>query len=206
MQKTCAIVAVWCELQKRAKRTLNRRLSLVSRSIQAGLPAKESYGDGGDLLVWFSFLLVVLWHKAQGIFRSFTVLFAFYCILSTSSIPERGGHTNFRVANVHVKPESGSAIFFSYIDPETNVTDNAMTTHSGCPVYEGEKKIVTQWVRLGVDRSTTHNSFNTCKWLSGFQKRLWGGVLPRTFKKISNHFGFQHNYCSVGILKKEDGE
>lgn len=39
------------------------------------------------------------------------------------AIPEKGGHTNFQNANVHIKPEVGSAIFFSYIDPVTNITD-----------------------------------------------------------------------------------
>lgn len=38
-------------------------------------------------------------------------------------IPEKGGHTNFQNANVHVKPEVRNAIFFSYIDPATNLTD-----------------------------------------------------------------------------------
>jgi len=77
------------------------------------------------------------------------------------TIPERGGHTNFQNANVHVKPEVGSGIFFSYIDPATNKTDTRLTQHSGCPVYEGEKKIVTQWVRYGVTKETPHSAYNT---------------------------------------------
>mmetsp|Transcript_100016 Transcript_100016/g.149867 ORF Transcript_100016/g.149867 Transcript_100016/m.149867 type:complete len:207 (+) Transcript_100016:1-621(+) len=79
-----------------------------------------------------------------------------YCTL-----PEVGGHTNFRNANVHVKPRTGDAIFFSYIDPETKLTDNKFTEHSGCPVIQGEKKIVTQWVRYGVDSENPWSSFNT---------------------------------------------
>lgn len=39
--------------------------------------------------------------------------------------------------------------------------DTGFTEHSGCPVVEGEKKIVTQWVRLGVDDESPWNSFNT---------------------------------------------
>jgi hypothetical protein len=38
-------------------------------------------------------------------------------------VPEVGGHTNFQNANVHVKPEARSAVFFSYFDPKTNTTD-----------------------------------------------------------------------------------
>lgn len=79
-----------------------------------------------------------------------------YCIVA-----DRGGHTNFRNAGVHVKPEKGSGIFFSYIDPETKIMDTGFTEHSGCPVFEGEKKIVTQWIRLGVDEENPWDSFNT---------------------------------------------
>jgi hypothetical protein len=79
------------------------------------------------------------------------------------TIPERGGHTNFRNANVHIKPSVGSAVFFGYIDPKTKVMDNAFTTHSGCPVYEGEKKIVTQWVRYGVSKERHSDNLNSRK-------------------------------------------
>jgi hypothetical protein len=78
-----------------------------------------------------------------------------------STLPEVGGATNFRNAGVHVKPEKGNAIFFSYIDPDTRKMDNGFTEHSGCPVYEGEKKIVTQWIRYGVDEANPWDSFNT---------------------------------------------
>lgn len=39
--------------------------------------------------------------------------------------------------------------------------DNGFTEHSGCPVIEGEKKIVTQWVRYGVSEEYPWDSFNT---------------------------------------------
>ena len=76
-------------------------------------------------------------------------------------LPEVGGHTNFRNAGVHVNPEEGDAVFFSYIDPETKLTDKGFTEHSGCPVLVGEKKIVTQWIRLGVDDENPWDSFNS---------------------------------------------
>ena len=81
-----------------------------------------------------------------------------YCTL-----PSKGGATNFRNAGVHVKPVSGHAVFFSYINPHTMVMDTGFTEHSGCPVFEGEKKIVTQWIRYGVDEENPWDSFNTCK-------------------------------------------
>ena len=39
--------------------------------------------------------------------------------------------------------------------------DTGFTEHSGCPVFEGQKKIVTQWIRLGVDKENPWDSFNT---------------------------------------------
>ncbi|GAX10314.1 hypothetical protein FisN_3Lh517 [Fistulifera solaris] len=79
-----------------------------------------------------------------------------YCDVATD-----GGHTNFRNAGVHVKPTTGAGIFFSYIDPDTLVMDSGYTEHSGCPVFEGTKRIVTQWVRLGVDTENPWDSYNT---------------------------------------------
>ena len=72
-----------------------------------------------------------------------------------------GGHTNFYNAGVHVAPVKGNGIFFSYIDPQSFVMDTGFTEHSGCPVYVGAKKIVTQWVRYGVDHENPWDSFNT---------------------------------------------
>jgi len=83
--------------------------------------------------------------------------------LSSTSNSTSTGHTNFRNAGVHVKPKAGSAVFFSYIDPDTRITDTGLTEHSGCPVLEGEKKIVTQWIRLGVDNDSPWDAFSTCK-------------------------------------------
>ena len=76
-------------------------------------------------------------------------------------VAESGGHTNFRNSGVHVKPEKNAAVFFSYIDPAALIMDTGFTEHSGCPVYEGTKRIVTQWIRLGVDNENPWTSFNT---------------------------------------------
>jgi hypothetical protein len=80
---------------------------------------------------------------------------------NNSQVPTVGGHTNFRHAGVHVRPGPGTAVFFSYIDPKTNITDNGYASHSGCPVYEGSKRIVTQWMRLGVDEKNPFTAVNT---------------------------------------------
>ena len=81
-----------------------------------------------------------------------------YCTL-----PTKGGATNFRNAGVKVKPVNGNGVFFSYINPDTMVMDTGFTEHSGCPVFEGDKKIVVQWIRVGVDNENPWDSFNTCK-------------------------------------------
>lgn len=57
--------------------------------------------------------------------------------------------------------ESPNTIILLDVDPKTMKMDNGFTEHSGCPVVEGEKKIVTQWVRYGVDKEHPWNSFNT---------------------------------------------
>jgi len=75
--------------------------------------------------------------------------------------PESGGATNFQNSNVHVKPEVGTAVFFSYLDRESNKMDTGFTTHSGCPVVRGTKKIAVQWLRIGVDAENPWDSFNT---------------------------------------------
>jgi hypothetical protein len=45
------------------------------------------------------------------------------------TVPEAGGHTNFRNSGVHVKPKTGNGIFFSYIDPETLTMDNGTLSY-----------------------------------------------------------------------------
>lgn len=112
-----------------------------------------------------------------------------YCTL-----PTKGGSTNFRNSGVHVKPVKGNAIFFSYIDPETKLMDNGFTEHSGCPVYEGEKKIVTQWIRYGVDKENAWDSFNTRKYKEWVSCRF---LLPRNLR-VSGSVEF-----AVGIKMSE---
>jgi hypothetical protein len=66
-------------------------------------------------------------------------------------------------AGVTAKPEVGAAAFFSYMDPETKIKDTGFTTHSGCPVIEGTKRIAVHWMRIGVDAENPWDSFNTRK-------------------------------------------
>jgi hypothetical protein len=91
-------------------------------------------------------------HKIGG--RVATIVM--YC-----DVPELGGSTNFQNSGVYVKPEVGAAAFFSYMDPVKHVMETGFTTHSGCPVIEGTKRIAVQWIRIGVDEENPWNSFNT---------------------------------------------
>ena len=77
------------------------------------------------------------------------------------TVPDIGGATNFQHSNVYVRPELGAAAFFSYLDGETMLKETGFTTHSGCPVIEGTKRIAVHWMRVGVDKENPWNSFNT---------------------------------------------
>jgi len=72
-------------------------------------------------------------------------------IIMYCEVPTLGGEANFRNVGVHIQPKQYSATFFSYVDPVTMRMDNGFTEHSRCSVLEGEMKIVTQRVRLGVE-------------------------------------------------------
>jgi prolyl 4-hydroxylase len=61
---------------------------------------------------------------------------------------DKGGHTHFSNAGIHVIPQKGSAVFYSYYDPATQLHDTGFTKHAGCGVTEGTKTIVTHKIRI----------------------------------------------------------
>jgi len=64
-----------------------------------------------------------------------------------------GGATNFHKLGAHHVPTALSAMWFSYMDPETFEMDGeGYTEHTECPVLKGEKRIVRQWIRHGVHK------------------------------------------------------
>jgi len=77
------------------------------------------------------------------------------------AVPTKGGATHFRKSNLHILAEEGTAIFLGYVDPKTFKADKGMTEYNACPVLEGEKKIVTQWIRYGVDAEKTWDTFDS---------------------------------------------
>merc|ERR1712129_404438 len=74
--------------------------------------------------------------------------------------PQLGGATNFLHTGLHIVPKLYSLLFFSYIDQDTQIMDKSLTTHSGCPVIQGEKKLITQWLRYGVDLDHTWKQYS----------------------------------------------
>jgi prolyl 4-hydroxylase len=57
--------------------------------------------------------------------------------------PEKGGATTFPDIGLEVSPIRGSGVFFSYGTP----TEESLTLHGGAPVVEGEKYVLTKWLR-----------------------------------------------------------
>jgi prolyl 4-hydroxylase len=58
---------------------------------------------------------------------------------------EEGGETDFPEINAKFKPKKGMAIFWSHFD--SNGKENPASLHAGLPVIEGEKIIITKWLR-----------------------------------------------------------
>lgn len=77
---------------------------------------------------------------------------------------DSGGATSFTKANLHVQPERLSAVFFSYKDKLPGegdaIMDDGLTEHSGCPVREGKKWVITQWMREGVSAEEGWEKFD----------------------------------------------
>mmetsp|Transcript_77 Transcript_77/g.246 ORF Transcript_77/g.246 Transcript_77/m.246 type:complete len:572 (-) Transcript_77:28-1743(-) len=72
-----------------------------------------------------------------------------------------GGGTSFPNANVHVVPHRGQAVYFHFRAPEADsVMEDWHTEHSGCPVREGSKWVITQWLRDGVSKENPHTRFD----------------------------------------------
>lgn len=58
-----------------------------------------------------------------------------------------GGETFFPDAGVKVAPKRGGAAYFRYMNRERQL--DVLSLHGGAPVREGEKWIMTKWVREG---------------------------------------------------------
>ena len=74
-------------------------------------------------------------------------------------VADVGGGTTFTNSDIFLKPNKGMATFFSYKGPD-GMMDDGLTTHSGCPVLEGEKWITTAWMREGVSLEEPESFFD----------------------------------------------
>uniref|UniRef100_A0A7S3K402 Procollagen-proline 4-dioxygenase n=1 Tax=Aureoumbra lagunensis TaxID=44058 RepID=A0A7S3K402_9STRA len=74
---------------------------------------------------------------------------------------DKGGATSFPNAHVHVKPQLGAAAYFHFRGPQPySLTENWHTEHSGCPVHQGEKFVITMWLRDGVSKENPSHRFS----------------------------------------------
>lgn len=64
--------------------------------------------------------------------------------------PEKGGETIFPSVNIRIEPKIGNALLFHNCLP--NQEEDPLSFHGGAPVLEGEKWILTRWIRYGAFR------------------------------------------------------
>ena len=81
-------------------------------------------------------------------------------LLLYCEVPKLGGATTFSNARVSVKPKALDAVLFSYLDDDTGTMDTGHTVHSGCPVIDGEKWVMTLWMRKGVHEDDTWSQYD----------------------------------------------
>lgn len=87
--------------------------------------------------------------------------------------PLRGGATAFPGIDLHVQGRRGQALLFHYAgDPDLvaadpdhwragGVTDHGFTLHTGCPVLEGKKVVITSWIRAAVSEEDPWSSYSS---------------------------------------------
>ena len=79
-------------------------------------------------------------HLKKGGNRTFTI------IIYLNDVA-KGGETLFKNINTTILPDKGTLIFWNNLDENNNGNYNSL--HSGCPVLEGTKYIITKWYRIG---------------------------------------------------------
>lgn len=66
----------------------------------------------------------------------------------------------FTRSDLIVKPKVGAATFFGF-KGANGIMDEGYTEHSGCPILEGEKWVITFWMREGVSSEEPWTLFDT---------------------------------------------
>jgi len=76
---------------------------------------------------------------------------------------EEGGETEFHNLELKFKPKKGQAVVWHNIDE--NFNENPDTIHSGLPVINGTKYIITKWFRTGItDKNEEVNIQESIQW------------------------------------------
>jgi prolyl 4-hydroxylase len=65
-------------------------------------------------------------------------------VLYLNDVP-KGGETYFPNAGISVAARQGNAVYFRYMNGQREL--DPLTLHGGAPVLDGEKWIMTKWVR-----------------------------------------------------------
>lgn len=65
-----------------------------------------------------------------------------------------GGHVTFPKADLVLKPEVGTGIFFSYKSATSGELDDGYTELSGCPVRAGSISVASLHLRSGKPSAT----------------------------------------------------
>jgi prolyl 4-hydroxylase len=123
---------------------LDQRISaLMSCPVENGEGLQVlRYGTGGHTAPHFDFLIPSNATNSDSISRSGQRLSTL--IVYLNDLPQ-GGETVFPVVGLSVTPRRGNAVYFEYTNSHMQVDQKSL--HAGAPVTQGEKWIVTKWMR-----------------------------------------------------------
>ncbi len=60
-------------------------------------------------------------------------------------VPEEGGETEFPHVKIGIRPEAGTMLIWNNCNPDGSLNYN--TLHTGTPVKNGVKHVITKWYR-----------------------------------------------------------
>jgi len=123
-------------------RRLDRRIShLMNAPLENGEGLQVlRYGPGGHSAPHFDFLLPSNTEASLG--RSGQRMSTL--IIYLNDVP-RGGETGFPAIGLSVSPRRGNAVYFEYANSRQQLDGKSL--HAGAPVIEGEKWVLTKWMR-----------------------------------------------------------
>lgn len=123
---------------------LDERISaLMNRPVENGEGLQVlHYGPGGQYPPHFDFLIPRNTPSRESIARSGQRVSTL--IVYLNDVPE-GGETVFPAIGLSVSPRRGNAVYFEYTNSRSQVDPRSL--HAGAPVTQGEKWVVTKWMR-----------------------------------------------------------